>query len=78
MNPKEIQEVFIRFLKKNHAHTKFITNIQYEYPENTIQEIINRTSYKDLISYSFTWNESPEGRDFWMGIHTKWQEYIKG
>ena len=31
-----------------------------------------------FINASFTWSLTPQGHDYWAGLHKKWSSYIKG
>ena len=80
----KIMKIFIRFLKREGAYHKFITNssLRTKYFDNntTFYDIINDdikySNGRNLINYSFCWSETSEGDEFWRILDRKWRYII--
>jgi len=73
-------KTFVKFLKDNNIHDKFIYNLQQFIHKRKkkglsytkISDFCNKTDNIDYILYSFSWSDTPEGADFWSGYNNKW------
>jgi len=86
-------EFFEKFLKVYGVEEQFFNNINFNFIKEQsgfLGQIINikeyptkkETLYNNLvpsafIMYSFHWIETPQGRDYWSGLSTTWDVYIK-
>lgn len=54
----------------------FETNVKY-YPsvEDAVRSLIDTGSVSDLVGLTFSWIDSPEGREYWSQISGMWKEY---
>ena len=54
----------------------FETNVKY-YPsvEDAVRSLIDTGSVSDLVGLTFSWIDSPEGREYWSQISDMWKEY---
>ena len=54
----------------------FETNVKY-YPsvEDAVRSLIDTGSVSDLVGLTFSWTDSPEGREYWSQISDMWKEY---
>lgn len=54
----------------------FETNVKY-YPsvEDAVRSLIDTGSVSDLVGLTFSWIDSPEGREYWSQISDMWEEY---
>jgi len=71
-----MKEKFIAFLKKHRALRKFKANLLTRYGD-----IANIDVYCEEVNFSdidgaFTWNDTPEGQDYWERLSKLW-EYSK-
>jgi len=74
---------FVKFLKDNHIHDKFVYNYQRSidkkkrnrYPYIEISDYCDMTNDLDYILSSFSWVDSHEGIGFWSGYNDKWKEF---
>ena len=73
----------INYLKKNKILSKFKNNLS-KYPiscsniYNYIQFFyITKVNLEDFFIYSFNWQSSPEGDDYWYDISRNFRIYIK-
>ena len=75
---KDTSENRIAFLQANNAFDLFRRNFLKigEYFES-FEEFIEDTNDPDFISYAFTWNETPEGHDFWDALYHKYLNKIE-
>ena len=86
----KIKKIFIRFLKREGAYHKFITNtasicgaslrIKHFDNNSTFNDIINNDikngNGRNIIFYSFYWSETPEGCEFWRILDRKWRNIV--
>ena len=69
-------EIIINFLKKNRCLRKARANFKRE--DTNLEDWINVVSIReDLIYRTFTWNNTPEGTDYWSKIQRKWEKYYE-
>ena len=54
----------------------FETNVKY-YPsvEDAVRSLIDTGSVSNLVGLTFSWIDSPEGREYWSQISDMWKEY---
>ena len=54
----------------------FETNVKY-YPsvEDAVRSLIDTGSVSDLVGLTFSWIDSPEGREYWSQVSDMWKEY---
>ena len=54
----------------------FKTNVEY-YPsvEDAVRSLIDTGSVPNLVGLTFSWTDSPEGREYWSQISDMWKEY---
>lgn len=54
----------------------FETNVKY-YPsvEDAVRSLIDTGSVSNLVVLTFSWIDSPEGREYWSQISDMWEEY---
>ena len=54
----------------------FKTNVKY-YPsvEDAVRSLIDTDSVSYLVGLTFSWIDSPEGREYWSQISDMWKEY---
>ena len=54
----------------------FKTNVKY-YPsvEDAVRSLIDTGSVSNLVGLTFSWIDSPEGREYWSQISDMWEEY---
>jgi hypothetical protein len=63
---------FKKFLEENGALEAFETNCKNE-RSDSVKEIIGRWGLNCVLEVSFKWVNTPEGRDFWKTLNTKWE-----
>ena len=83
------KKTFIRFLKENNCYQQYVKNNKQYMKQNkslfkSFDEIIQYsgevTNNPELL-YSFCWNDTKEGDNYWLKIHVKWKKfnvYFKG
>lgn len=54
----------------------FKTNVKY-YPsvEDAVRSLIDTGSVSNLVGLTFSWIDTPEGREYWSQISDMWEEY---
>ena len=54
----------------------FEINVEY-YPsvEDAVRSLIDTGSVSNLVGLTFSWIDSPEGREYWSQISDMWKEY---
>ena len=54
----------------------FKTNVEY-YPsvEDAVRSLIDTGSVPNLVGLTFSWIDSPEGREYWSQVSDMWKEY---
>ena len=54
----------------------FETNVKY-YPsvEDAVRSLIDTGSISNLVGLTFSWIDTPEGREYWSQISDMWEEY---
>ena len=54
----------------------FETNVKY-YPsvEDAVRSLIDTGSVSNLVALTFSWIDTPEGREYWSQISDMWEEY---
>ena len=70
-------QVLRKFLKANRAYSKFKRNVLKA--TSTRNDITNEsTSLIEALSQcSFSWYTTPEGRNYWADLATKWQALVR-
>lgn len=58
------RKTFLKFLLKKEVYEKYISNCLEGVLSPILAGWINRISYNDIISYSFTWKLTKEGYTF--------------
>ena len=80
MNNTNILKIFIKFLKSNNAHNKFLYNLQiqiyyrcddYKKPDYYVKNMIHQKPQM-IINYAFGWSDTEEKHAFWYRLHNKW------
>ena len=75
-------QLFLRFLKQNHAYHLFLYNMCNE-KENprlcTLYDFksINNTLVINFIVNPFIWSNTNEGYFFWSNLYDKWDNLIR-
>ena len=59
------------FLKREKVWDKFVDNLVNE-GEMTVEDFFSAEPIG--INYAFKWKETPEGFNFWLGLHQKFIE----
>lgn len=62
-------EDFLVFLKKHKVYRKYMRNLKND--DITLQEI-QRIHDSLYLASAFTWRKTPEGHEFWLNLHMKW------
>ena len=66
------------FLKKKNAWETYVTNVRMQ------NRKLNRAFFpfaelkrkRDIIDYSFTWSETPQGHDYWEKLHYEYRTML--
>lgn len=83
MKGNKSRKLLLRFLKDNGIYKKFIdyiANPRYYNMQNkcfsaiTINEYIEERGVRRIITEMLTWNETPEGWDFWNRKHEEFKK----
>lgn len=53
-------------------------NVLVQYTNNFVFERRRIIPYpQDIIDFSFYWDKTPQGHEFWRLIHEEWKKYLK-
>lgn len=65
------EEILFKFLEHHRAYSKFIRNRadDIHYSNGKGLEV-----YKMIIYCGFNWSSSPEGREYWSALSSKWEK----
>ena len=85
MTQKDKLRIFIRFLKKNKAYHKFLSNCfsnnGYSVRSNSKNQMTVNDFMKNelqnrclFINKAFIWDETNEGYGFWYTIYNEWEK----
>lgn len=66
-------ELFKKFLEDNNVLPQFITNTVSSCGYSTL-----KVFPYEFLFYAFTWDLSPERRDFWDNLNSNWANSCKG
>lgn len=74
----EIKDLFVDFLLENNCYSQAQTNFM-EQLHITIEEYVESfdNEYIELLNYSFSWIDSPEGYGYWNNIDDLWREKLE-
>lgn len=67
-----MRKEFEQFMKQNGWWETFIRNLKKD-----IDNFFNENDPCDYIVAAFVFSESPEGRDFWESVQSRWDKYYK-
>lgn len=77
---EDIGQKFINFLKKRKCYKRFITNLE-NYPIDndikTIDDLLTRVGYRNLVYNAFHWHKIPNEIPFWRHLDDIWYWYIR-
>ncbi len=66
-----------KFLINRNLLEKFENNMNgYHSYHFTMNELIENEPIDNQIMGSFKWARTPEGKEFWRGVHHKWMECL--
>jgi len=68
---KDTKENRIKFLKENNAYEAFVENAKGD--RELEPELEPKT---DFISYAFSWENTPEGSEFWANLNDEYFSMI--
>ena len=84
MEQKDKLKIFIRFLKKHKAYNQFFANCfsdngnEARNVQNfkSVFDFINSelNNQGDIIVRAFGWNETKEGRQYWLDLYHEWEK----
>ena len=58
---------------------KFETNFREQRPKSSVLDFLYRQgSDPSMIESAFTWEETPEGTEYWKTIDILWKEFLEG
>lgn len=71
------KKFFVKFLKENKCLSSFKRNYFKQKSKNhrNLNSII-KNNYPSVIVYSFTWDQTFEGQEFWEDLHYKWRHLL--
>ena len=71
IQPNNLPGELERFLRKNEALKSYRANLAQFSVRGELPK--DKSSW---IDYSFIWNKTPQGTDYWDRIDTKWSDYV--
>ena len=71
-----MKEKFIQLLKANNAYENFINNLERENNYSSIDHLCRVESAPDWIDSSFTWKNTPQGKEYWESIANLWWDIV--
>jgi hypothetical protein len=77
MNANEVKNQFLSFLRKNGIVKEYMDNFMNAGRIKSLIELCDNVPTNDIISYSFDWSTSKQGRGFWLHYHKMWSESDK-
>jgi hypothetical protein len=63
-------EFIENFFKQNNILKEYYVNLKKS------KRDINYSQLIGLVSYSFTWSDTPQGHSFWRKVHDDFNEYV--
>lgn len=88
------RQQFLRYLKEKNVYSSWLKNtirnmrigpncsFFEEKFENNINKFIDYyiefNQPEEIIMFSFTWSQTEEGEDFWLGIHNELRDITNG
>lgn len=72
-----MKEQFINFLKENEAYENFIRNLELDSEYSCLDEFFNDNYHRQWIGAAFTWEDIPEGADYWADLDFIWYNSVK-
>ena len=66
------------YLKRQGLCRKYLKNLLRQYPETVIHIVQSSSEPYQYIVASFTWKDTPEGKDFWRVHSNKYDNRVKG
>jgi hypothetical protein len=69
----EVKKILYNWLEKHGARENYKTAIQL-----VGSHAYNTYSLREIINWSFVWERTPSGHDYWRDLNTAWKEYIIG
>lgn len=68
----------MRFLKERNLFNKYVNEVKRaEIPSLTATLEFNEGGPEDLLLYSFYWDRTEDGAEFWEKVDYEWSQYIK-
>ena len=66
----------VRYLKGRGLYAQFVANIK-KFGSKTMDATMKECEdIHDLLLYSFDWEKTPEGADYWEHVDLEWCEYL--
>lgn len=73
MSQKEIISEFKQFLKSRRAWSKWVRNKKSSINEHESEFFMRNAHQPNMfIAAAFTWEDTPEGDDFWSDLDDQW------
>lgn len=81
--------LFVEWLVRNHLYRKFAKNLSAarHVPMSSVRDLIRQRiyvyakfpamNYSFLLSGSFIFDSTPEGRDFWIDASRRWADFCR-
>ena len=67
---------FCRWLKENKIWIQYLRAFRSQnLPNPNLKKFIEEHQPVDFISCAFTWDNTPEGFNYWITIHFEWDKY---
>lgn len=85
---KNLRQEFIKFLKEHDAFVPFVCNLahepqasyRYDTNEMTLSKYISLVAKEkgagDLIFFSFNWDFTSQGFDYWEQLNAEWRNKV--
>lgn len=71
------QHVFLRFMKKHKAWSKFKKLVRKEFPRIPLSEYFSNLTLNNVLPCGFLYDESPQGAAYWYKLERKFQKLAK-
>ena len=68
------EQIFFRFLKHHRAYSKYKRNCNFTFDHYSQQ---HAWVAEMLQLCGFEWDQTPEGRTYWVDLSLKWRELCK-
>ena len=73
LSEKALIEEFHEFLRENNCASKFYANLYNRKNKRWLKTYKVQGVTQDTIDYSFDWKNTPQGRNYWLTLHYKWE-----